>query len=110
MYDELVLIMPHNLKYLLSAGKSLNPDKKARVSLFLGISAILFMLFPSYTLVFEILPGILAIRYGREAIKNGTEKKATAFYGQLFGTIVLASLFLEIILAGIVLLIRYAWY
>jgi hypothetical protein len=102
-------MMPLHLKYLLSAGKSLNPDKKAKVSLVLGISAVLFMLFPSYTLILEILPGILAIRYGREAIKNGTVKKTTAFSGQLLGIIVLASLILEIVLAGIVLLIRYAW-
>ena len=100
--------MPLHLKYLLTAGKSLHPDKKAKVSLALGLSAILFMLFPSYTLMLEILPGILAIRYGREAIKNGTAKKATAMSGQVLGAIVITSLILEILLALILLLIRHS--
>jgi hypothetical protein len=98
--------MPLNLKYLLTAGKSIHPDKKAKLSLVLGLSAFLFMLFPSYTLMLEILPGILAIRYAREAIKKGTVKKNTAFSGQLLGIIVLFSLILEILLAFILLLIR----
>lgn len=75
----------------------------------LGLSAILFMLFPSYTLMLEILPGILAVRYGRQAIKNGTAKKTTAYYGQVMGTIVLASLILEIAIAIILLLIGHAF-
>ena len=98
--------MSPRIKYLLSAEKSLHPDKKAKVSLVLGASAILFMLFPSYTLMLEILPGILAIRYGRQAIKNGTGKKTTALSGQVLGIIVLSSLILEIVLAIVLLLIR----
>lgn len=78
------------------------------MSLILGLSAFLFMLFPSYTLMLEILPGILAIRYAREAIKKGTMKKNTAFSGQLLGIIVLFSLILEILLALILLLIRHS--
>ncbi|HEY4968024.1 MAG TPA: hypothetical protein VII28_16570 [Puia sp.] len=101
--------MAPQIKYFLNADKSLHPDKKARVSLVLGVSAILFMLFPSYTLMLEILPGILAIRYGRVAIKNGTAKKATAFSGQVLGIIVLSSLIMEIVLALMLLLIRHAW-
>ena len=97
------------LKYFIAVHKSLHPDNKARISLVLGVSAILFMLFPAYTLILEILPGIIAVRYGRDAIKNGTAKKAAARYGQLLGIIVLASLILEIILAFILLLIRNAF-
>ena len=100
--------MPIHFKYLLTAGKSLNPDKKAKMSLILGLSAFIFMLFPSYTLILEILPGILAIRYAREAIKKGTAKKATAISGQVLGIIVLFSLILEILLAFILLLIRHS--
>jgi hypothetical protein len=98
--------MPLNLRYLSTTGKSIHPDKKAKISLVLGLSAFVFMLFPSYTLMMEILPGILAIRYAREAIKKGTLKKTAAFSGQLLGVIVLLSLILEILVALILLLIR----
>lgn len=105
-YAGLALIMAPRIKNLWNAGKSLNPDKKANVSLALGLSAILLMLLSPATLVLEILPGFLAIQYGRDAIRNGTAKKRMAFSGQVLGIIVLTSLVLEIVVAVIILLIR----
>jgi threonine/homoserine/homoserine lactone efflux protein len=89
----------HGVKYL-------KPDLMARISLFMGIAAMLFMMFPSYTLLLEIPPGILAIRFSKKAIKNGTGKKLTAVSGKVLGFIVLTSLAAEILLAIILLIIR----
>ena len=96
-------------KSLSAADKNLNPDKMANISLILGIFAVLLLLFPSYTLVLEIPAGVLAIRYGRQAIKKRTGKKIKAISGQVLGLIVLTSLIVEIILVILLLVVRYYW-
>ena len=101
--------MALSLKSLFPAGKSPNPDKMANISLIMGIAAFVFMLFPSYTLVLEIPPGVLAVRYGRQAMKKKTGKKVKAFFGQALGLIVLVSLFIEILLAISVIIVRFVW-
>ena len=101
--------MALSLKSLFTAGKSLSPDKMANISLAMGISAILFMLFPSYTLILEIPPGLLSIWYGKQALKNKTGKKITAVSGQVLGLIVLTSFAFEILLSILLLIIRQVW-
>lgn len=101
--------MPSPLNSISTTSKSPNPDKMANISIVMGISAVLFMLFPSYTLILEIPPGVLAIHYGRQAMKKKTGKKNKAFFGQVLGLIVLVSLAIEILLAVLVIIARQFW-
>jgi hypothetical protein len=78
----------------------------AKASLFLGISAALCMLIPSFTLFLVIPLGIQAILYGKMALKNGTTKPSMAESGKSMGIYMLILLSIEIVLAGILIAIR----
>jgi hypothetical protein len=101
--------MPSTLNSLFTTIKAPDPDKMANISMIMGISAFLFMLFPSYTLILEIPSGVLAIHYGRRSMKKKTGKKIKAFFGQVLGLIVLISLAIEIFLAVLVIIARQFW-
>lgn len=60
---------------LFTNGAELSPaDKKAKISLILGITALVFALIPWYTIIAAIPLGITAIVMGAQAKKLGSEK------------------------------------
>jgi len=91
------------------AGHADRANKMARASLILGISASLFMLIPEYA-IFLVLPmAILAIGYGKQAIKNGTCKMRMAAIGKGLGMAVLIVFAIEVMLALLVIILLHDW-
>jgi hypothetical protein len=75
----------------------------AIASFIFGISAVLFMMIPAYTLFLVIPLGIMAVTYGKKAIKNGTTRWKLAGIGKGMGITSLIGFAIEIILAFILI-------
>jgi hypothetical protein len=87
--------------------KSVHANKTAIASFILGFSAVLFMLIPAYTLFLAVPLGILAVMYGKKAIKNGTTKWKLAVIGKGMGIVALIGFAIEIVLAVILITIWF---
>ncbi|OQP63842.1 hypothetical protein A3860_23170 [Niastella vici] len=64
---------------------TVNADKNATASLWLGIASIVFLFIPTYTLLLVIPLGILAIVFGKHALSGGTKKELSAKVGKALG-------------------------
>ncbi len=95
--------------YQLRTADPIKADKMARASLFLGISAVALLFIPWYTLILVIPLGILAIVYGKQAIKNGTTKETMAKIGKGFGIGALIGFGVELIIAAIIIASWSSW-
>jgi hypothetical protein len=81
----------------------------ARASLILGIVAVILVFIPWYTLLFVIPLGILAIVYGKQAIKNGTTKETMAKVGKGLGLGALIGFAVEVLIATIIIVSWASW-
>jgi hypothetical protein len=87
-------------------GRSMNSDNMARISFIFGCMAVLIIGVPGYAFFLALLPGILAIRFSRLSLKNGTRKGTLAGIGKGLGILVLTGLGIEILLAVTIMAIR----
>ncbi len=84
-------------------------DKMANASLGLGIAALVFVLIPFYTIFLAIPLGIMAMVFGSNAKKSGTQKTTNASLGKAFGLAALIVFVLYIILAAIFIASWASW-
>jgi hypothetical protein len=90
-----------------SGEKGAYADKMAIASFYMGATGVLVLLFPAITIFLALPCGILAVLYEKQASKNGTSKITLTSYGKNLGKAALYCIFVEILLA---LLLIVVWY
>jgi hypothetical protein len=94
-------------RWLSNPDKQAQADEKAKRALWLGITAVIILLIPEITIMLSLPLGILAIRYGKRSLDQGTRNKKMAGIGKTLGLISIIGFVLASIFTILIIIIWY---
>jgi hypothetical protein len=94
-------------RWLFNPDKQAQADKKASCALWLGIGAFIALLIPEITILLSVPLGILAIRYGKRSLDQGTRYRTTAGIGKNLGLISIIGFLLISLFTILIIIIWY---